>query len=324
MSPEPEPARGRWPQHVVEILGGDLVVALASKTPGGGVVITPVSPLGAHDPDEETVTVTTSLAFPHKLRRMAGDDKVAVFYHAREHGFARSPHLVLIQGHARFPDTPDGFWTAELEERWNRFLVPRKTGLFWDWLGREYYDLRIPVTVQGHRTVVWPQPDAADPPTVFGPPLSGTEPAEQSPPAGGKEPRVDIARYRRRLQRSRHILVGHVEDDGYPMLTPVRATIDGRLLSVTGARLPQGGRRAGILAHWFEAGLKGQGQTVFTGWLQTGRHHASYAPHTVTGYVMPRIGDLTWSIAVGVGSKLRYRRALRTGDVRDGSFVRDE
>lgn len=315
-------AQGMWPPRVVETLGGDLVVALASRTPAGGVVITPVSPLGTYDPAQETVTITTSLAFPRKLRRMARDDRVALLYHAREHGYARSPHLVLVQGRADFPDAPDGFWTPEVEERWNKFLVPRKTGLVWDWLGHEYYDLRIPVTVHVHRMVVWSQPDASDQPTVIGPPLSGRTPADQSPPSGGTDSRVDLVRFQRRLQRSRHTLMAHVDADGYPMMTPGHLTIDGEVLAVTGVRLPQGERRAGILGHWFGKRGKGQGQAAFTGWLEARGDHGTYAAHTATGYAMPRLGDLTWSFAVSVASKLRYRKAIRTGDVHDGRFVR--
>lgn len=108
------------------------------------------------------------------------------------------------------------------------------------------------------------------------------------------------------------------------MLTPVHLTIDGGVLTATGVRLRQGQRRAGILAHWFESKLKGQGQTTFTGWLEARGNHDTYAPHTVTGVSVPRVGDFTWGVAVSFGSRLRYQRAKRAGDVQDGEFVRRE
>ena len=50
-----------------------------------------------------------------------------------------------------------------------------------------------------------------------------------------------------------------------------------------GGGLPPGGRRAGVLAHRYEAKLIGLESRQYTGWLAAGR----YAPHTEGGFVAP-------------------------------------
>lgn len=285
----------------MDILGGDLTVALGTRTPAGGVVITPLSPIGQHHSEAGTVGVSTAIGLWQKLRRIAEDSRVALLYHTREHGLAGSRHLVLVQGRATFPDRPEGFWTPEIERSWDRHLVPRKRGRFWDWRGREYYDLRVPITVEVHRLVTWTRRDGAGEPAVIGVPLPVDEPASQPPPEKGRGPRVPARRYRRRLDKSRHTLLGFVGADGFPYLCPVDIAPEDDLLEIVGTALPNGDRRAGILAHWFEAKLKGQGQAVMTGWLEAEDGLGRYAPHTVTGYTMPRLGDTAFAVATGLG-----------------------
>ena len=77
-----------WPDSVDEIIGGDLTAALAYVTPAGGAVVTAVAPVGLRDRAAGTVTFTTSLGLGRKLERIARNPRVALAYHAREHGFA--------------------------------------------------------------------------------------------------------------------------------------------------------------------------------------------------------------------------------------------
>lgn len=172
------------------------------------------------------------------------------------------------------------------------------------------------------RLVIWSTPDAVGTPEVLGAPLPREDPAAQSPPAGGKDPRVPPRRYHRRLERSRHTLVGYVAADGFPMLRPVDLTPDGVHLRVVGTGLPNGARRAGVLTHWFEPRMKGQGQAVLTGWLETEDGRGAYAPHTCTGYTMPRVNDVGFTLAAGLRTKVSYRKAVRLGRVRDGEYRR--
>ena len=58
-----------WSDEVDEILGNDLAAALAYATPAKGVVVTLMAPLGIRDRDRGTVTLSTSLGLPKKLRR---------------------------------------------------------------------------------------------------------------------------------------------------------------------------------------------------------------------------------------------------------------
>ena len=59
-----------WPQADDEILAGDLTAALGYRTRAGGVVLTPVAPIGLRDRDARTVSFTTSLGFGRKLQRI--------------------------------------------------------------------------------------------------------------------------------------------------------------------------------------------------------------------------------------------------------------
>src|SRR6185312_3138603 len=96
-----------WSDREDDIIGGDLTAALAYLTPAGGAVVTPVAPVGLRDRAAGTVSFTTSLGFGRKLDRIKEDPRVALAYHAREHGFARDQHFVLVQGTATYDSTPD-------------------------------------------------------------------------------------------------------------------------------------------------------------------------------------------------------------------------
>ena len=96
-----------WSEEDDAILGGDLTAALAYVTPAGGVVLTPVAPVGLRDRDAGTVSFTTSLGFGRKLDRIKENPRVSLAYHAREHGFASDPRFVLVQGTASYDAHPD-------------------------------------------------------------------------------------------------------------------------------------------------------------------------------------------------------------------------
>ena len=81
-----------WPDEVDRVLGGDLVAAFAYRTPAGGAVVTAVAPIGLRDRTAGTVGLTTSLGFglgSSSASRL--DPRVALAYHAREHGFFDQP-----------------------------------------------------------------------------------------------------------------------------------------------------------------------------------------------------------------------------------------
>jgi hypothetical protein len=95
-----------WSDTEDVIIGGDLAVALGYLTPAGGVVVTPVAPTGLRDRAAGTVSFSTSLGFGRKLERIARNPRVALAFHAREHGFANDPHFVLVQGEATYETEP--------------------------------------------------------------------------------------------------------------------------------------------------------------------------------------------------------------------------
>ena len=273
-----------WSEVEDQILGGDLAVALAYVTPAGSAVVTPVSPVGLRDRDAQTVGFTTSLGFGRKLDRIKQNPRVALAYHAREHGFASEPRFVLVQGLASYDPKPDREVLEELvRPASTRFMGPPRTGVFWSrWLSA-YYEDRILVTVAVQRVISWPDLECGGEPSVFGEPLPGQEPDSQTPPKNGTEPRVDVHTAARRIEKLPHIVLGYLAADGFPLITPVRlqgTTASG--LELQGS-LPAGGRRAGLLAHRFEPKLIGLEARQFTGWLQD----STYAPHTESGFRAP-------------------------------------
>src|SRR4051812_25112572 len=199
-----------WDDEVEDVLAGDLTVALGYRTPAGGVVVQAVAPIGLHDRVAGTVGFTTSLGFSKKLERIARDPRVAMAYHAREHGFGDSPAYVLVQGRARVIDEPTGAEREQVREHATRYLGPPAEGFFWDrWL-REYYSARVPVRIDVERIVVWPDLDCpGGPARVPGAALAAQPPPPQRPPKGGTGPRVDVAKAAKRVRGTQHVLLGH-------------------------------------------------------------------------------------------------------------------
>ena len=175
-----------WPDSVDEIIGGDLTAALAYVTPAGGAVVTAVAPVGLRDRAAGTVTFTTSLGLGRKLERIARNPRVALAYHAREHGFAQAPGFVLVQGDAQPATEPDrSYLEGTVRPQATRFMGPPKEGkLFWDrWL-REYYQDRIPVAVDVERLTVWADDRCAGLRDTLGAAAAGEPPAQDEPAKG--------------------------------------------------------------------------------------------------------------------------------------------
>jgi hypothetical protein len=274
-----------WSEADDAIIGGDLTAALAYVTPAGGSVVTPVAPIGLRDREGGTVSFTTSLGFGRKLQRIERDPRVALAYHAREHGFASEPRFVLVQGKASYDASPDPAVLAErVRPASERFMGAPRTGWFWDrWLSAYYAD-RVLVTVQVERVVSWPDLACQEEPSVMGSPLPAEPSQPQAAPKNGVGPRIDVQRAASRLRKLPHVLLGYVQADGFPTMVPVgigEASADG--MELTGPSLPPGGRRAGLMAHRYERQLIGLETRQHTGWLQDG----VYAPHTESGFRAP-------------------------------------
>ena len=262
-----------WSDEVDAIIDGDLTAGLAYATPAGGVVVTAVAPIGMRDRAAGTVGFTTSLGFGKKLERIKRNPKVALAYHAREHGFADSDLYVLVQGVARPVTDPDRDYIENVvKPKAERFMGPPKRGVFWDrWL-QAYYADRVPVTVEVERVLTWPGDDLV------------TAPPSQSPPKNGTGPRVkpldmDLP----------HRLLGWVGSEGFPEVVPVdaRPGADGSIEVESKAGLPAGERRAGLLAHDYNAKLIGLEARQHTGWFASDGARGTYAPHTVSKFKAP-------------------------------------
>ena len=262
-----------WSDEIDGILGGDLTAGLAYVTPAGGVVVTPVAPIGLRDRDAGTVGFTTSLGFGRKLERIKRNPKVALAYHAREHGFSKSGLYVLVQGIARPTAEPDReYLETVIQPKSERFMGPPRRGFFWDrWLDAYYAD-RVPVTVEVERVLAWPGDDLV------------SSPPSQTPPKNGTGPRVKPTKL-----ALPHRLLGWVGADGFPEVVPVDLAprASGEIDVVSDAGLPAGERRAGVLAHDYRARLIGLESRQHTGWLMVEGGRGVYAPHTAAGFRAP-------------------------------------
>ena len=166
-----------WSDSEDAIIGGDLTAALAYATPAGGAVLTPVAPLGLRDRSAATVGFTTSLGFGRKLDRIKANPRVALAYHAREHGFATAPGVVIVQGTASYDAHPDReVLESRVRPASTRFLGAPRTGFFWGrWLSA-YYEDRVLVNVRVQRTISWPDGACEGEPAVAGEPLPAHDP----------------------------------------------------------------------------------------------------------------------------------------------------
>jgi hypothetical protein len=300
-----------WPEEVDAVLAGDLTAALAYLTPAGGAVVTAVAPVGLRDREGATVTFTTSLGLGKKLERIQRDPRVALAYHARDHGFASGDLYVLVQGRCREIAPPDSDWNERvLGPASTRFLGPPRRGPFWDrWL-QEYYADRVPVTIDAERVVVWPALDCSGRAVVHGAERPQEEPAAQDPPKKGTGPRLDARRAGVKLARMPHVLAAWRDADGFPAVAPCRVEgADVRGISLTsGTPIPAGGRRAGVLGHSYGPQLVGLQARQHTGWLEDGR----YSPHTATTFRAPTNKTLLL-LGNGLLAKRGLRRARREG-----------
>jgi nitroimidazol reductase NimA-like FMN-containing flavoprotein (pyridoxamine 5'-phosphate oxidase superfamily) len=280
-----------WDDELDAIFAADLTVALGYRTPAGGVVVQAVAPIGMRDRNAGTLSFTTSLGFSKKLERIAADPRVAMAFHAREHGRSSSTRYVLAQGTARVIERPSEQERELVRANATSYLGKPKQGPFWDYWMREYYVSRVPVEVTVTRICAWPTLDAAgEPDVVIGEPLGSESASPQRAPRNGTGPRVDVARAARRLRATAHTLLGYAGSDGAPVVVPVALVTEedetGLVLSAA-APLPSGGRRAGLLGHSYEPQLIGLNTRQHTGWLEVGERGAVYAPHTETGYRAP-------------------------------------
>lgn len=298
-----------WPDEVDDILTGDLTAAVSYLTPAGGAVVIGVAPCGLRSRDQGTIGFTTSLGFPRKLERIARDPRVALAYHAREHGFAAAPHFILAQGTATADVSPTPERLNAFLHQTQPYLGPIKQGPMWNRLLREYYYARVFLDVHVTRMSILTGDNSTA--TVAGEQWPGV-PAPQPAPKNGTAPRVDMTATARRVDRLPHRLLAYRGHDGFPVILPIHLTghdKSGLRLAPAHTALPPGARRAGLLAHAYQPHLIGLATRTLTGWLDVADDGtAVYAPHTTTGFTAPPHKTL---LLIGNGLLAKYgtRRA---------------
>jgi hypothetical protein len=304
----------QWSAEADEVIRGDITAGLAYITPAGGAVVTAVAPCGIARRDEGVIGFTTSLGLGRKLERIIADPRVALAYHARDHGFSARPEYLLAQGRAAVDLTPSRERLKALQPQAERYVGPMVRGPVWDRLLREYYQERILVDIDVARIAAWPDLGAAGEMTVTGAPWPGP-PAPQQPPKNGTGPRIDVARAAGRMAMLPHRLLAYRGADGFPVAVPVQLAghgPQGLRLVVPAGLLPPGGRRAGLLAHAYRPHLVGLRTCVFTGWLEATGDGVTYAPHTSKGFTAPPNKSLLL-VSNGLLAKAGLWRARRQG-----------
>jgi hypothetical protein len=308
-------AEVQWPDSIDEVITGDITAAAAYATRAGGVVVTGVAPCGIDDRVRAQVGFTTSLAFARKLEHMVADPRVALAYHSREHGFSTSTAFVLAQGVAALDLEPSPERLEAFAPQAERYVGPVRRGPLWDRLLHQYYAERVFVDIAVERLMAWPDLGCAGHPEVFGA-APAPPPAPQPPPAKGTEPRTEVEKAAGQLATLPHRVLAYLGADGLPVV--VAAEVAGHdaaglhLVAAPGL-LPEGGRRAGLLAHAYRSQLIGLSTRTFTGWLEvSGDGRAVYAPHTSKGFVAPPNKNLLLVIN-GVMSKWKLAQARRRG-----------
>ena len=89
-----------------------------------------MAPIGLKDRERGTVGFTTSLGFAKKLERLKREPRVALAYHAREHGFSNRPEYVLVQGRAQPVEQPTPAERQEVRDNAERHLGKGRSGPF--------------------------------------------------------------------------------------------------------------------------------------------------------------------------------------------------
>ena len=316
-------AGATWPDTVDDIFRGDCVVTLGYVTPASGVVLTPLTNFALRDRSAGTLTVlNSSVGVWKKLERIRRNPRVAVAFHTRKRGTSRRREYVLVQGNASLSE-PVPEYPRLRADVWERVESWQDLHPLWKaWL--RVWALRLDIRIAVERILVWPELDCSGTPEVYGAPLPLESPAPQPPPARGTSPRINGARAARKAARLPDVLLGWVAADGFPMIVPVRISeteTRGIVLDAPDGIVPEGGRRAGLTAHWFDRAFRrgkptgwGMSIRVHTGWLEatSAERGVLYAPHTKAGYGFPA-STLLYRIAAGLGTRWGFREARRAG-----------
>jgi hypothetical protein len=315
---------GGWPSRAVEIMRGDVVAAFAATTRFGSVSLAPVCPLGMVDVEGCTIRTSVPLAFSDKLRRLAEAPQAALAFFRREHGLSDQPGFVLAQGEVTFPNVVPAEHFDEIEERTPQYLGPLHLGRLLRALGgAAYYEQRVPVTLHVTRLRHWEDPAATGAPIVAGTALPKSPPAAQQPPKQGTGPVVAASKYATQIERGNDHLLGWIDADGLPTVAPVEPEVDGDRLRFEGENLPSGGRRAALMGYWYNRHLHGQGALMARGWLEVDEHGNAFAASSSRKFNTPP-GRFVQTKVLPVGIGFMYRKAVRSGAVRDGAFVRPD
>ena len=207
-----------------------------------------------------------------------------------------------------------------------RFMgAPKRGRLFWDrWL-REYYQDRVPVTIEVERVVAWPDAQASGQPQrvrarrcratrrTTGAAGEGHRPARRRGARGTKA--------RRRCTTACLRSPARTDSPMSPRWTSPGLPGTGHQLA-SRRRLPPGGRRAGLLGHSYRAQLIGLESRTHTGWLTVPEHgDALYAPHTYVGLPGPAQQDAA-ATRQRPGCQTRAAEGAATGQGIGGGFRR--
>ena len=302
--------RGRRGPH------GDLTAALGYRTPAGGAVALAVAPVGLHDRAAGTVGFTTSLGLLEEARPDRRDPRVALAFHAREHGASSSPALRARPG-PRHASTPRRRRRASRRSstQAERYLGEAPRGRFWDFWLREYGDVRVPADVEVERIVVWPDLRCAGEPRG-----ARRAAARAAGPAGAAEARAPArgSTWRARPSASRKTATccsATAAATATRWWCPWRSTGSGP--AACGSAPPRRCRRAAAGPACSATPTARSSSACARARTPAGSRAALYAPHTEAGYVAPPNKTLLLLLNGGL-AKRGVRKARRAGKLRAG------
>lgn len=175
------PLRPPWPEEILPILERAITCDYATLTRAGNPVTWPVTPyLG-----DDTLDVSTGLAYPMKAERARADPRVALLFADPVGSGLADPPTVLVQGLARVRDADLQANTDRYVERsfgklpapWRRVpsIVVRANAWYW---------ARIWVEVTPLRILWWPGGRADRPPRTWAAPPDTSAPPSDPAPRG--------------------------------------------------------------------------------------------------------------------------------------------
>ena len=241
-----------------------------------------VAPIGLRDRERGTVGFTTSLGFAKKLDRIRREPRVALAYHAREHGARDGRSTCSSRAAPSRSSSRAERARAGARARPSATSARAAAGVLGPLAARVLHGARSRCGCTLSGSPSGPTCAAPASPSCTGCRRRPLAPDPQPPPKKGTGPRVDMRRAARRLRKTPHVLLGSPGLRRLPgdrrRSSCARSDETGLELSAAPGVIPAGARRAGLLGHAYRPQLVGLTARQHTGWLEAARRQRPVRP----------------------------------------------